>query len=134
MTLFLACSHAHRDEGFALDWSRVVPGRLAAGDCAKGIHVWEPAPGGGWAVSAPYKGHSASVEDLQWSPTEATVSALASHTIRPGCTEHSSEEEGKFYHRGHAAYAEDLQWNFAKGMVRHQSGCSQPRARSPRAL
>lgn len=33
---------------------------------------WEPQDGG-FAVSAPYKGHTASVEDIQWSPTEATV-------------------------------------------------------------
>lgn len=48
------CSHQHKDEGFALDWSRVAAGRLAAGDCAKAIHVWEPRDGG-FAVSAPYR-------------------------------------------------------------------------------
>jgi hypothetical protein len=32
----------------------VAAGRLAAGDCAKAIHVWEPRDGG-FAVSAPYR-------------------------------------------------------------------------------
>lgn len=50
----------------------MAAGRLASGDCAKAIHVWEPRDGG-FAVSAPYREHTASVEDLQWSPTEATV-------------------------------------------------------------
>jgi ribosome assembly protein RRB1 len=51
---------------------------LATGDCARHIHVWDPAPGGTWAVSAPYSGHESSVEDLQWSPAEPTVFASAS--------------------------------------------------------
>ena len=72
----------HRDEGFALDWSRVTAGRLATGDCAGSIHVWNQAAGASaaaWAVDpAPFKGHAGSVEDIQWSPTEATVFASAS--------------------------------------------------------
>ena len=35
-------THSHSAEGFALDWSRVVAGRLATGDCRKAVHVWEP--------------------------------------------------------------------------------------------
>ncbi|PAA89758.1 hypothetical protein BOX15_Mlig002290g1, partial [Macrostomum lignano] len=67
----------HSAEGFGLDWSRLVPGRLASGDCAGAIHVWQPAEGGaGWRVDPrPLAGHSGSVEDLQWSPTEASVLA-----------------------------------------------------------
>jgi ribosome assembly protein RRB1 len=90
----------HRDEGFAMDWSGVAPGRLVTGDCAGAVHVWEPRPGGGagdgsvtaatsgdalWDVSAtPLTGHTGSVEDLQWSPTEPTVfvSASADRTLR----------------------------------------------------
>lgn len=51
-------------------------GRLATGDCAGRLRVWEPTPAGKWAVEgAPYAGHTASCEDIQWSPTEAGVLA-----------------------------------------------------------
>jgi len=63
----------HKDEGYALDWSSVVEGRLASGDCAGAIHTWEPIAGK-WVVGdAPYVGHTAAVEDIQWSPVEEDV-------------------------------------------------------------
>lgn len=76
--------HSHSSEGYALDWSPVTAGRLASGDCRARIHVWEPTPAGRWVVGAGLKGHNASVEDIQWSPTEQTVFASCSvdKTIR----------------------------------------------------
>ena len=76
--------HTHGGEGFALDWSPAAQGRLASGDCRARVHVWEPTPGGRWAVGAGLKGHEGSVEDIQWSPTEGTVFASGSvdKTIR----------------------------------------------------
>ncbi|XP_042596607.1 glutamate-rich WD repeat-containing protein 1 [Cyprinus carpio] len=69
----------HMSEGFAIDWSPKVPGRLVSGDCKKNIHVWEPQEGGTWKVDQrPFSSHSKSVEDLQWSHTEATVFASCS--------------------------------------------------------
>ncbi|XP_068644117.1 protein HEAT STRESS TOLERANT DWD 1-like [Aristolochia californica] len=68
----------HKDEGYAIDWSPVSLGRLVSGDCKSCIHLWEPTSGT-WNVDAnPFKGHTASVEDLQWSPTEADVFASCS--------------------------------------------------------
>nr|XP_010945192.1 glutamate-rich WD repeat-containing protein 1 [Camelus bactrianus] len=69
----------HMGEGFALDWSPRVPGRLLTGDCQKNIHLWTPTDGGSWHVDQrPFVGHTRSVEDLQWSPTEDTVFASCS--------------------------------------------------------
>lgn len=68
----------HKDEGFAIDWSPVVTGRLVSGDCNRCIHLWEPSSDS-WIVDTnPFVGHNASVEDLQWSPTEADVFASCS--------------------------------------------------------
>ncbi|GMI94876.1 heat stress tolerant DWD 1 [Hibiscus trionum] len=74
----------HKDEGYAVDWSPVVAGRLVTGDCKNCIHLWEPASDSTWNVEpTPFVGHSASVEDLQWSPTEphAFVSCSVDGTI-----------------------------------------------------
>ncbi|OIS99902.1 PREDICTED: glutamate-rich WD repeat-containing protein 1 isoform X2 [Nicotiana attenuata] len=69
----------HKDEGYAIDWSPLVPGRLVSGDCKSCIHLWEPTSGTTWNIDAnPFVGHSASVEDLQWSPTEPSVFASCS--------------------------------------------------------
>ncbi|XP_024538614.1 glutamate-rich WD repeat-containing protein 1 [Selaginella moellendorffii] len=70
---------AHKDEGFAMDWSPMTPGRFLSGDCKGVIHFWEPMPGGRWNVgNAHCLGHSGSVEDLQWSPSEENVFASCS--------------------------------------------------------
>uniref|UniRef100_A0A2P2K1S3 Uncharacterized protein n=1 Tax=Rhizophora mucronata TaxID=61149 RepID=A0A2P2K1S3_RHIMU len=69
----------HKDEGYAIDWSPRIAGRLVSGDCKNYIHLWEPASAASWNVdSAPFIGHAASVEDIQWSPTEDTVFASCS--------------------------------------------------------
>lgn len=61
----------HSHEGFAMDWSPCVAGRFATGDCRSRLHIWEPQQGGKWAVgNSQCTGHTDSVEDIQWSPTE----------------------------------------------------------------
>lgn len=94
----------HSTEGYAIDWSRVTPGRLATADCDGNIHVWnathpvapndivakygrkkmqhDPWGNSSFTVKPTYSAHgdnldNPSVEDLQWSPTEATVLASA---------------------------------------------------------
>jgi ribosome assembly protein RRB1 len=63
-----------------MDWSPVSAGRLATGDCRSRLHLWEPQQGGKWAVGQTQctGGHTGSVEDVQWSPTEETVLASCS--------------------------------------------------------
>jgi ribosome assembly protein RRB1 len=79
-----------------MDWSPVSPGQLATGSCDAKIIVWDvnaaaagEAMGGAagvtdmsgvWSVRSdrPFHSHTDSVEDLQWSPNEATVFASAS--------------------------------------------------------
>jgi ribosome assembly protein RRB1 len=77
-------------EGYALDWSPIVAGRMATGDCHGSIHLWTPTSnegGSSYEISYLYNNVEKSklknttvhsVEDVQWSPTEATVLAAAS--------------------------------------------------------
>jgi ribosome assembly protein RRB1 len=86
-----------------MDWSGVTPGRLATADCDGNIHIWNashpvtpndivakygnkhqssPWSTSSFTVEPMYSAHgdnldNPSVEDLQWSPTEATVLASA---------------------------------------------------------
>ena len=75
--------HAHTTEGYAIDWSPTVLGRLASGDCAADICVWMDGLNHKPATQM-FKGHTDSVEDLQWSPSETTVfcSASADNTVK----------------------------------------------------
>lgn len=72
-------NRSHSTEGFALDWSPHNTLRLLSGDNLKAIYETTGGEGGSWKTAAlPYLGHTSSVEDLQWSPTEANVFASCS--------------------------------------------------------
>ena len=68
----------HATEGFAMDWSSMIAGQLVTGDCQRFIYCWQPHESGFTVDKRPYVGHKASVEDLQWSPTESKVFASCS--------------------------------------------------------
>ncbi|KAL8942193.1 MAG: hypothetical protein Q9216_001801 [Gyalolechia sp. 2 TL-2023] len=70
----------HRTEGYAMDWSPLVPhGKLLTGDNDGKIFVTMGAEGGKWTPdNRPFTGHQSSVEDIQWSPNERNVFASAS--------------------------------------------------------
>jgi ribosome assembly protein RRB1 len=66
-------SMQHSTEGFALDWSPVSAGRLASGDCNHQLYLWQPHQAT-WRVDKQnFRGHTESIEDIQWSPNEAEV-------------------------------------------------------------
>jgi len=82
----LGTAGAHKEEGFAMDWSRREWGNLLSGDCAGNIY-WTQINATNGQVHCDGKaftGHKSSVEDLQWSPSESTVFASSScdQTIR----------------------------------------------------
>lgn len=112
----------HTQEGYAIDWSPLIPGQLASGDCAGHIRTWNPIRGGrAWNVSDNYRGHTASVEDLQWSPSEGTVfaSASADRTVKIWDT------RGKGAQISFNAHTEDvnvISWNHSVGYLL-ASGC-----------
>lgn len=60
-------------EGFAMDWSGLEPGRLLTGDCSRSIYLWEKTDAGWNVQRSSFRGHTDSVEDIQWSPTEKQV-------------------------------------------------------------
>jgi len=71
---------AHKSEGYAVDWSPLHPaGRLLTGDNDGLIYMTTRTDGGGFVTdNRPFQGHTSSVEDIQWSPSEASVFASAS--------------------------------------------------------
>jgi ribosome assembly protein RRB1 len=72
--------NGHKEEGFALDWSRVCAGRLASGSNNGSMYMWEMSGNAGgdgrWTVAPDkFRGFGGSVEDIQWSPNERNVLA-----------------------------------------------------------
>ncbi|KAN0134295.1 glutamate-rich WD repeat-containing protein [Lactarius tabidus] len=69
-----------RAEGFAMDWAASDTGalRLLSGDIHSKIYLTTSTPTGFTTQNTPFTSHTSSVEDLQWSPSEATVFASCS--------------------------------------------------------
>jgi ribosome assembly protein RRB1 len=81
----LSTIRAHKSEGYALDWSRLHPaGKLVTGDNDGLMYTTTGTQGGFATDTRAFTGHTGSVEDIQWSPSEASVFASASSdgTIR----------------------------------------------------
>ncbi|KAJ2125396.1 Ribosome assembly protein rrb1 [Coemansia sp. RSA 720] len=73
--MFTVASHG-RTEGYAMDWN--ADGRLLTGDCNSQIYLTTRRNDSFVADRTAFKGHTASVEDIQWSPEEASVFATCS--------------------------------------------------------
>ena len=70
-----------------IEFLPVFIGHLLTGDNSKNIHLWRPAETAvtSWSVEQrPFTGHEAAVEDIQWSPSEASVfsSCSTDKTVR----------------------------------------------------
>jgi ribosome assembly protein RRB1 len=76
----VATIRAHKAEGYAVDWSPIVPqGKLLTGDNDGLIYMTTRTSGGGFQTdNRAFAGHEGSVEDIQWSPSEQSVFASAS--------------------------------------------------------
>lgn len=70
----------HKSEGYAIDWSPLVStGKLITGDNDGNIYVTTRTSGECWMTDTrPLIGHTGSIEELQWSPSERNVFASAS--------------------------------------------------------
>ena len=67
----------HPTEGYAMDWSKTSLGNLVTGDCAGQVHLWTPTESNFSVTCGYHNKNNASVEDVQWSPTEKSVLATA---------------------------------------------------------
>ncbi|ATZ52308.1 Bcrrb1 [Botrytis cinerea B05.10] len=76
----LATLKMHKSEGYAVDWSPLIStGKLVTGDNDGKIYVSTRTAGESWSADArPFTGHTGSIEELQWSPSEKNVFASAS--------------------------------------------------------
>mmetsp|Transcript_2359 Transcript_2359/g.3473 ORF Transcript_2359/g.3473 Transcript_2359/m.3473 type:complete len:516 (-) Transcript_2359:381-1928(-) len=70
---------AHKSEGFAMDWSPLQQGRMVTGAMNRTLMSWTQREDGRFSVDPDtFRGHTDSIEDLQWSPTETDVFASCS--------------------------------------------------------
>jgi len=108
----------HETEGFAMAWSRVQEGHLATGDCKGSLHLWTPRQEGTYSVSPFYESSAdrsvdemTSIEDIQWSPTEATVLAAAECGGYVKIFDTRAPHKAMLSHQIHAADVNVLSWN-----------------------
>ncbi|KAJ6737210.1 GLUTAMATE-RICH WD REPEAT-CONTAINING PROTEIN 1 [Salix viminalis] len=82
------------------------------GDCKNCIHLWEPASDATWNVDAtPFTGHTASIEDLQWSPTEDHVFASCSVDGHIAIWDARLGKSPAIYFKAHSADVNVISWN-----------------------
>ncbi|XP_058763835.1 protein HEAT STRESS TOLERANT DWD 1-like [Vicia villosa] len=102
----------HGDEGYAIDWNPLVPGRLISGGCNNSIYLWEPTSAATWNIDQiPFAGHTGSVEDLQWSPVEPDVFASCSVDKSIALWDARSGRSQVAFFNAHNADVNVLSWN-----------------------
>ncbi|XP_065669420.1 glutamate-rich WD repeat-containing protein 1 isoform X2 [Hydra vulgaris] len=103
----------HQKEGFAMDWSPTVAGRLATGSCNNRIHLWSPTESSWHVDQRPLTSHTASVEDIQWSPNESNVfsSCSADKTIKIWDSRGVGDKACMLTVKAHDADVNVISWN-----------------------
>ena len=101
----------HKTEGYALEWSRSQVGHLLTGDNEGLIYLTTKTPNGFVTESSPFKSHTSSVEDLQYSQTQSNVfaSASADQTIRIWDTR--VREKAQLSIKAHDSDVNVISWN-----------------------
>jgi len=111
----------HSCEGFAVDWSPVAgTARLATGDCSGRIHIWNASDSSAanWTVdNTAYSGHTGSVEDLQWSPSEQTVFASASADCSVKIWDTRGKNGSQLTWQAHSEDVNVISWNKSVGYL-----------------
>ncbi|PCH34052.1 glutamate-rich WD repeat-containing protein [Wolfiporia cocos MD-104 SS10] len=114
---FTIPSHG-RAEGFAMDWASSGEAnptalRLLTGDIQSKIHLTTTTPTGFNALSQPFLSHTSSVEDLQWSPTEATVfaSCSADQSVQVWDVRSKGRKSVAGIERAHESDVNVISWN-----------------------
>eukprot|EP01027_Heterolobosea_sp_BB2_P012193 GEZU01017688.1.p1 GENE.GEZU01017688.1~~GEZU01017688.1.p1 ORF type:complete len:536 (+),score=172.17 GEZU01017688.1:78-1685(+) len=103
----------HKTEGFAIDWSPVREGRLLTGDCDSKIHLSESHESSMHCVTSgkPFNGHTASVEDIQWSPKESEVFASSSVDKTVRIWDARNRDRAQITIKAHDSDVNVISWN-----------------------
>ena len=103
-------------EGFAIDWNNITPFVLALGGYDKKVSIFKPKDENVSDI-IPYgdflKGHSESVEDIQWSPNEENVLASCGidKSIRFWDIRQDSKNPPKIIKNAHNSDVNVISWN-----------------------
>lgn len=106
-----------RNEGYALDWAGGTldsPGlRLLSGDIASKIYLTTSTESGFITGDKAFTGHTSSVEDLQWSPSERTVfaSCSADRSVRIWDVRQKARKSSLAIANAHEADVNVISWN-----------------------
>jgi len=102
-------------EGFAMDWAASDTGslRLLTGDVHSKIYLTTSTPTGFTTQKTPFTSHTSSVEDIQWSPSEATVfaSCSADQSVRMWDVRSKGRQHVAGIENAHESDVNVISWN-----------------------
>jgi ribosome assembly protein RRB1 len=104
-----------RAEGFAMDWAASDTGalRLLTGDVHSKIYLTTSTPAGFTTQKTPFTSHTSSIEDIQWSPSEATVfaSCSADQSVRMWDVRSKGRQNVAGIEKAHSSDVNVISWN-----------------------